>query len=113
MPQKQGIQLNKYTPDYVVFDLETTGISRTFDEVVEISAVKVRSGHVVDEFSTHGQSWNGTFRQEPARSMALQIRWWLTVQAVFTGTARIFEFHRRIDSGGTQYCQLRYEIHLA
>ena len=34
MPQKQGIQLNKYTPDYVVFDLETTGISRTFDEVV-------------------------------------------------------------------------------
>ena len=52
MPQKQGIQLNKYTPDYVVFDLETTGISRTFDEVVEISAVKVRSGQVVDEFST-------------------------------------------------------------
>ena len=51
MPQKQGIQLNKYTPDYVVFDLETTGISRTFDEVVEISAVKVRSGQVVDEFS--------------------------------------------------------------
>lgn len=28
------------------------GISRTFDEVVEISAVKVRSGQVVDEFST-------------------------------------------------------------
>ena len=54
MPQKQGIQLNKYTPDYVVFDLETTGISRTFDEVVEISAVKVRSGQVVDEFSTDG-----------------------------------------------------------
>ena len=52
MPQKQGIQLNKYTPDYVVFDLENTGISRTFDEVVEISAVKVRSGQVVDEFST-------------------------------------------------------------
>ena len=77
MPQKQGIQLNKYTPDYVVFDLETTGISRTFDEVVEISAVKVRSGQVVDEFST---LVNGTFRQEPARSMALQIRWWLTVR---------------------------------
>ena len=36
----------------MVFDLETTGISRTFDEVVEISAVKVRSGQVVDEFST-------------------------------------------------------------
>ena len=59
MPQKQGIQLNKYTPDYVVFDLETTGISRTFDEVVEISAVKVRSGQVVDEFSTLVRSQPG------------------------------------------------------
>ena len=73
MPQKQGIQLNKYTSDYVVFDLETTGISRTFDEVVEISAVKVRSGQVVDEFST-------LVNPGRHRSMALQIRWWLTVR---------------------------------
>ena len=80
MPQKQGIQLNKYTPDYVVFDLETTGISRTFDEVVEISAVKVRSGQVVVMSSAHWSILDGTFRQEPARSMALQIRWWLTVR---------------------------------
>ena len=36
----------------MVFDLETTGISRVYDEVVEISAVKVRGGKVVDEFST-------------------------------------------------------------
>ena len=52
MAAKRGIQKTKYTPDYVVFDLETTGISRVYDEVVEISAVKVRGGKVVDEFST-------------------------------------------------------------
>ena len=38
--------------DYVVFDLETTGISCNCDEVIEISAVKVRSGTIVDSFSS-------------------------------------------------------------
>lgn len=52
MAAKRGTQKTKYTPDYVVFDLETTGISRVYDEVVEISAVKVRGGKIVDEFST-------------------------------------------------------------
>lgn len=53
MPEnKRGKQLNKYVPDYVVFDLETTGISANYDEVIEISAVKVRAGKIVDEFST-------------------------------------------------------------
>ena len=52
MAAKRGTWKTKYTPDYVVFDLETTGISRVYDEVVEISAVKVRGGKVVDEFST-------------------------------------------------------------
>ncbi len=47
----KGKQLYNYTPDYVLFDLETTGISRNTDEVIEISAVKVRKGRVVDEFS--------------------------------------------------------------
>lgn len=49
---KHGRLLNKYTPNYVLFDLETTGISPGNDQVIEISAVKVRSGKVVDEFST-------------------------------------------------------------
>ena len=38
--------------DYVVFDLETTGISCITDRVVEISAVKVIDGKVAEEFST-------------------------------------------------------------
>ena len=41
-----------YVPDYVVFDLETTGISAARDQVVEISAIKVQGGLVTGEFST-------------------------------------------------------------
>ena len=41
MPQKQGIQLNKYTPDYVVFDLETTGLNPATDRIVEMALVKL------------------------------------------------------------------------
>ena len=51
LSSKQGKKLNTYTPDYVIFDLETTGTSCQSDEVVEISAVKVIDGKVVDEFS--------------------------------------------------------------
>ena len=47
-----GRKLNTYIPNYVVFDLETTGTSCYSDAVVEISAVKVKDGKVVDEFST-------------------------------------------------------------
>lgn len=46
-----GKQLSNYVSDYTIFDLETTGISSTYDEVIEISAVKVRKGKIVDEFS--------------------------------------------------------------
>lgn len=52
LSKKCGRKLNTYVSDYVVFDLETTGISNTTDEVVEISAVKVQNGKVVDEFTT-------------------------------------------------------------
>ena len=49
---KVGKKLNSYVPDYVLFDLETTGISCTKDEVVEISAIRVIGGKVAAEFST-------------------------------------------------------------
>lgn len=49
---KRGKLLNQYAADYVVFDLETTGISTKYDEVIEISAVKVKNSQVAEEFST-------------------------------------------------------------
>lgn len=49
--EAMGKQLCQYVSDYVVFDFETTGISTYYDEVIEVSAVKVRNGEVVDEFS--------------------------------------------------------------
>ncbi len=48
----RGTKRNQYVADYVVFDLETTGISTVHDAVVEISAVRVQSGKITDEFST-------------------------------------------------------------
>ena len=47
----RGKLINQYVPDYVLFDLETTGISCNYDAVIEISAVKVRNGKVTEEFS--------------------------------------------------------------
>lgn len=41
-----------YCSDYVMFDLETTGLSTDDDAIVEISAVKVTEGEIVDKFST-------------------------------------------------------------
>lgn len=52
MSTQKGTLINKYTPNYVIFDLETTGISPNYDEVIEISALKVKGGEVVDEFNT-------------------------------------------------------------
>ena len=38
--------------EYVIVDVETTGLDATTDELIEIAAVKVRRGLVVEEFST-------------------------------------------------------------
>ena len=37
--------------DYVVFDLETTGLSPDKDTIIEIGALKVIQGKVADRFS--------------------------------------------------------------
>lgn len=50
--RNKGKRLNRYTPDYVVFDLETTGISVQRDTIIEISALKVVKGYVTEEYNT-------------------------------------------------------------
>ena len=50
--QKKATRLSGYRPDYVVFDLETTGLSPMTDAIIEISAIKVKKGTIQDRFST-------------------------------------------------------------
>lgn len=52
MTRQKGKRLTLYEKDYVVFDLETTGLSPTEDEIIEISGLRVREHKVVEEFST-------------------------------------------------------------
>lgn len=37
---------------YVVFDIETTGFSPLYNKIIEIGAVKVQNGEIIDKFST-------------------------------------------------------------
>ena len=36
--------------EYVVFDVETTGLSAVYDKVIELAAVKMKDGKVIDQF---------------------------------------------------------------
>ncbi len=38
------------TATYVVFDVETTGLSSVYDSIIELGAVKMREGEVIDRF---------------------------------------------------------------
>lgn len=42
---------NKFVDDYVVFDLETTGLTPEDNEIIEISALKYKNNVLIDEFS--------------------------------------------------------------
>jgi DNA polymerase III subunit alpha, Gram-positive type len=37
---------------YVVFDVETTGLSAVYDKIIELAAVKVKNGEVIDRFES-------------------------------------------------------------
>lgn len=52
LKDKPGRKLTEYVEDYVLFDLETTGLSPENDTIIEISALKVVKREVVAEFST-------------------------------------------------------------
>ncbi len=50
--RNKGKCMCKYVPDYVVFDLETTGVCCDRDAIIEISAIKVTGGKRAGEYST-------------------------------------------------------------
>ncbi|MDZ5473442.1 PolC-type DNA polymerase III [Bacillus sp. 31A1R] len=37
---------------YVVFDVETTGLSAVYDTIIELAAVKIRQGEIIDRFES-------------------------------------------------------------
>ena len=41
---------NLKTATYVVFDVETTGLSNQYDKIIELAAVKVKDGEIIDKF---------------------------------------------------------------
>ncbi|XQY93547.1 PolC-type DNA polymerase III [Metabacillus sp. HB246100] len=45
---------HRYLPDetYVVFDVETTGLSAVYDTVIELAAVKIQNGEITDRFES-------------------------------------------------------------
>lgn len=48
----KGRSLMRLLSDYVVLDIETTGLSPARDEIIEIAAVRVRNGEVVGKFAS-------------------------------------------------------------
>ena len=40
------------TDTYVVFDVETTGLSSAYDTIIELAAVKVKDGEIIDTFES-------------------------------------------------------------
>ena len=41
---------NSNTNNYIVFDFETTGVNRSVDRIIQVAAVRVKDGVIVDEY---------------------------------------------------------------
>lgn len=50
--KEKGHSIIKFPSDYTVIDIETTGLSPSWDEIIELSAIKYRNNTLIDEFST-------------------------------------------------------------
>lgn len=49
--ERKGTSLIAFPDKYVLLDIETTGLSPSYDEIIEISAIRIEHGEIVDEFS--------------------------------------------------------------
>lgn len=48
----KGSSLINFPDDYCVIDIETTGLNPAYDEIIEVGAVKVQEGKIIDKFSS-------------------------------------------------------------
>ena len=48
----KGNSLVQFPDNYVVIDIETTGLSPQWDDIIEIAALKVSQGEIVDSYQT-------------------------------------------------------------
>ncbi len=49
--EEKGCSLFEIPADYTLLDLETTGLDPTWNEIIEIGAIRVRNHNIVDSFS--------------------------------------------------------------
>lgn len=50
--KKKGKSLIAFPDSFIVLDIETTGLNSTFCEIIEVSALKVDNGNIIEKFST-------------------------------------------------------------
>lgn len=50
--------------DYIVLDTETTGLSPRYDDIIEIGAIKIQNGIIIDEFQTYCKPLNNIKNSE-------------------------------------------------
>lgn len=48
----KGNSIIDFPNEYTVIDIETTGLSPVYDEIIELAAIKVRNGDVIDDFTS-------------------------------------------------------------
>lgn len=50
--RNKGKNLIELPNDYTIIDIETTGLDTKYDEIIEISAIKIKNNEIVNQFSS-------------------------------------------------------------